>query len=183
MCFLRSEPGDRRLRGAEPTPFTARLRAVGAAVDPTLQLYGVRRMDEELRSEQRAIRMMALGIGIVTLSVILLSAAGIYALMSFTVTQRQREIGIRVALGAHQSGILVSVFTRAVGQLAIGVVVGVVAAVLLDGLSAGEVMGGEGAILLPAVTVLMIVVGLFAAVGPARRGLRIQPIEALREGG
>ena len=73
--------------------------------------------------------------------------------------------------------------TRAVVQLAIGVVVGVLALALFDRLAGGEIMGGKGAVMLPAVAAIMMAVGLLAAVGPARRGLRIQPIEALRADG
>ena len=62
-----------------------------------------------------------------------LSAAGIYALMSFTVARRRREVGIRAALGAQPRRLLASIFSRALGQLAVGVVVGLLAAALLDG--------------------------------------------------
>ena len=72
--------------------------------------------------------MGALALAVVTLSVLLLSAAGIYALMSFTVTRRRREIGIRAALGAHPRRILASIFSRALGQLALGLMVGAAAA-------------------------------------------------------
>jgi ABC-type antimicrobial peptide transport system permease subunit len=57
----------------------------------------------------------------------------------------------------------------------------VAAAGLLDVATGGEMMGGAGMVLLPAVALVMTVVGLLAALGPARRGLRIQPMEALRE--
>ena len=58
--------------------------------------------------------------------------------------------------------------------------VGVAAAALLEGLTGGGVMGGRGIILLPLFAVIMAVVGLLAALGPARRGLKVQPSEALR---
>jgi hypothetical protein len=172
-----------RVQEGTSATFAGRLREITAALDPTLRLDRILPLDEVLRQEQLAWRMVALGIALVTLSVLLLSAAGIYALMSFTVTQRRREIGIRTALGANPHRILGSIFTRAVVQLSIGVVVGALAAALLDRLTGGELGGGEGAILLPAVSALMMAVGLLAAVGPARRGLSIQPTEALREGG
>ena len=123
------------------------------------------------------------GLALLTLSVLLLSAAGIYALMSFTVTQRRREIGIRAALGAEPLRLLASIFARALRQLTIGVAVGIGVAALLDWGTAGEFTGGEGAVLLAGVAAFMIIVGLLAAVGPARRGLRIQPTEALRADG
>lgn len=169
-----------RVRGTTPAAFAPQLREITTALDPTLQLRETRPMDEVMRSEQGAMRLAALALGLVTVSVLLLSAAGIYALMSFTVAQRRREIGVRSALGADPRQILGSVFSRALRQLVVGLVVGAAAAAMVDRLTGGELMGGQGAILLPGVSMLMLVVGLLAAVGPARRGLRIQPTEALR---
>jgi ABC-type antimicrobial peptide transport system permease subunit len=110
--------------------------------------------------------------------VLLLSAAGIYAMMSFIVAGRTREIGIRTALGARPSRILLNIFGRAGGQLALGLLVGS----LLSG-AAFSTTGlglGRAAALLLAVAVIMLAVGLLAAIGPARHGLRIQATEALR---
>ena len=170
-----------RVRGGAPAAFTGRLREIAASVDANLQLRDVLSMDEVLRQEQQLLRLVAVALALLTLSVVLLSAAGIYALMSFTVAQRRREIGIRAALGADPRRIVGSIFSRALGQLAIGAVLGVTAAVLADGVSGGDLMEGNGAIVLPLVSLFMVIVGLLAALGPARRGLRINPTEALRE--
>jgi putative ABC transport system permease protein len=170
-----------RVRDAAPAEFSGRLRAVAAGLDPTLRLNGLRPLDAVLRQWQTGMRMAALAVGLVTLSVLLLSAAGLYALMSFTVTRRRREIGIRAAMGADPRQLLRSIFSRALGQMALGVVAGLAAAGLLDVAAGGAMMGGDGLVLLPAVAALMLGVGLLAAVGPARRGLRIHPMEALRE--
>ncbi|MGH9373092.1 MAG: hypothetical protein ACRD15_16350, partial [Vicinamibacterales bacterium] len=80
--------------------------------------------------------------------------------------------------------ILAGIFSRALRQLAIGVVVGLgLAALLFEEITNSAVTSGRGAILLPGVAVIMMAVGLLAAVGPARRGLRIDPTEALRADG
>jgi predicted permease len=169
-----------RVRGSTPAEFAARLREITTSLDPTLRLGEVRTLDDIDRQGKQALRLIALVLTMVTLSVLLLSAAGIYALMSFTVLQRRKEIGIRAALGAHPRRLLGSIFSRALGQLALGLGVGLSAAALLDLTTGGELMAGKGTLLLPAVAALMFVVGLLAALGPARRGLRIQPSEALR---
>jgi putative ABC transport system permease protein len=169
-----------RVRGEDPAAHVERLRQITAGVDPSLRLVP-RSLGALYHDQAVAVRLMALVVGLILLSVLLLSAAGIYALMSFTVSQRRKEIGIRSALGADPRRILGSIFSRAVRQLGVGVGVGLLATVLLDLAMDGEVMYGRGAILLPAVCVIMIAVGLLAALGPARRGLRIQPMEALRE--
>jgi len=170
-----------RVRGDAPATFAGRLREIAASVDANLQLRDVMSMDEALRKEQHLLRLLAAALALLTLSVVLLSAAGIYALMSFTVAQRRREIGIRAALGADPRRIVGAIFSRALGQLAIGAVLGVTAAVFADGVSGGDLMEGNGAIVLPLVSLFMVMVGLLAALGPARRGLRINPTEALRE--
>jgi ABC-type antimicrobial peptide transport system permease subunit len=72
------------------------------------------------------------------------------------------------------------VLTRATRQLALGVGVGLAAAVALDRASGGVLLQGTGVLLVPATAAFMLVVGLLAAAGPARRGLRVQPTDALR---
>jgi ABC-type antimicrobial peptide transport system permease subunit len=109
----------------------------------------------------------------------MLSAAGIYSLMSITVSQRRKEIGIRMALGANRTRIVASIFARALGQLAMGAAAGAAVAAALE--QRGNLMRGDGAVVLPAVALFMMLVGLVAALGPARRCLQIEPTEALRE--
>jgi ABC-type antimicrobial peptide transport system permease subunit len=170
-----------RVRGTAPENLAGRLREITAALDPDLRLQEISPLDEVYRETRRGLHMGTLALAIVTLSVVLLSSAGIYALMSFTVSQRRREIGIRTALGAEPGRLLRSIFSRAARQLAIGVAVGLAVAALVEKLTGGALMNGNGAVLLPAVAALMTAVGLLASAGAARQSLRIQPTEALRE--
>jgi hypothetical protein len=169
-----------RVRGTTPAELEPRLRRIAAEVDPSLRIALVRSLADDDRQRQLAARLAGLAVGLVLLIGLLLSAAGIYAMMSFTVTQRRREIGIRAALGAHPRQVLRSVFARAAGQIAVGLVVGVAAAAAIERITGGGLVGGRGVVLLPALAMLMAIVGLLAALGPARRGLKIQPTEALR---
>lgn len=167
--------------GGVPGDFAPRLRAAAASVDPTLQLRNVLTIDEVLSQETLMARLIAAAIGLLTVSVIALSAAGIYALMSFTVARRRREIGIHTALGARPHRILTRVLSRAFRQIAVGAALGLTVAVILEQVTGGELMNGRGAMVLPLVALLMMAVGLGAALGPALQGLRIDPAEALRD--
>jgi putative ABC transport system permease protein len=170
-----------RVRSRDPVAFADRFRAISAAVDPNLQLRSVETVEMTLKREQGLMRLVGVTVGLVILSVVVLSAAGMYALMSFTVSQRRREIGIRAALGAERHRILTGIFARAITQLAIGAGVGLLGALVLEQVLEGEMMQGQDALFLPLVILMIAGVGLLAAVGPARRGLRVEPTEALRE--
>ena len=169
-----------RVRG-DATEFAGRLREVAAGVDADAELRDVLRMDEVVRREQWIRLLEGAVFAAVSLSVLLLSAAGIYALMSLAVSQRRKEIGIRTALGADPARLVVSVFSRSLRQLGVGAAAGLAGAVALERGMWGD-PGRENAMaVLPVVAVLLIAVGMLGAAGPARRILRIPPAEALRE--
>jgi putative ABC transport system permease protein len=169
-----------RMRGGEPAALGDRLRQIATDVEPDVRV-GARPMTLVYQQDKLALRLVTGVLGAIILSVLLLSSAGIYALVSFTVSRRRKEIGVRAALGAEPGRLLRSVFARAAGQIALGLVIGVVTIAVLDTLSDGSLLGGKGKILLPAISLMMVTAGVLAVVGPARRALRIQPIEALRE--
>ncbi|MHB1326722.1 MAG: ABC transporter permease [Gemmatimonadales bacterium] len=169
-----------RFGSRAPASFVPMLRQVAASVDPTLQLVRIRPMDVTYAEMGRLLGLLAVAVAAITASVLLLSAGGIHALISFTINQRRREIGLRSALGASSRRILTGVLGRSLRQLTLGVAIGLVLALILDRLSAGEAMGPNRLILLPVIALIMIAVGLAAAAGPARRGLRVQPTEALK---
>ena len=169
-----------RLRGG-PAGLAERLRDVAASVDPTLHVDEVRTLAEIYREHRFGDNLGAITIGAVTGSVLLLSAAGLYALMAFTVAQRRREIGIRSALGAQPGHLVAAVFRRAFWQIGAGSAAGMLAAYFAGRYVPIEQIGGlpiPG--ILPGAAAFMLLVGVLASLGPARRGLRIDPTEALR---
>ena len=172
-----------RVRGAEPAVVAGRVRDLAVAVDPMLRLSEVKTIEAELHDNDALVRLAFVALLGLTMSVVLLSAAGIYALMSFTVTQRRREIGIRSALGAGARHVVGGVLSRAAGQIAIGIVVGLGLGVVTFKLLGQDTISGRDALMLVANVALMVVVGLLAAVGPALKALRIQPTEALKGDG
>ncbi|HEX7122010.1 MAG TPA: ABC transporter permease [Gemmatimonadaceae bacterium] len=162
------------VRVRDPEEFATRLRTIAAEVDPTIKLSEVKPLGLAGGGEAQ-INWTLTGVAwLISCIVLLLSATGIHALMSFTVTRRTREIGIRAALGAHPRRILTGIFSRAFLQIGLGLVAGSALVALMGVGSRREVL-----ILLGADAV-MLVVGLTACAVPVRRALRINPTEALR---
>jgi hypothetical protein len=167
-----------RFEDAVPVDVVGRLRAIGAAVDASVPLRDVELLTTFYSRNRGLWRFMSWTLALITVSILLLSAAGIYALMSFTVAQRTREIGIRTALGGNPRRILAGIFRRVMRQLSIGVAAG---ALLSMPLFASFDLPLGGALRLFAVVAAIIVTaGVIAAVGPVRRSLRIPTTEALR---
>jgi putative ABC transport system permease protein len=170
-----------RIRAGNPALFADTLRQAAAAVSLDLQVRDITTTEILAKREQGLFRLMGVTVGLVMLSVITLSAAGIYSLMSFTVARRRREIGIRAALGADRRHLLLGIFARALGQLGVGAFIGILGAIGLEQLLESDMLQSRGAILLPLVALIMSGVGALSTIGPALEGLRIQPTEALRE--
>lgn len=166
--------------GTAPGTFARRVREIALSVGPTLRI-GVQTVSESERLQRRGFLALALTVVAVTGSVLLLSMAGIYSMMSFTVASRRREIGIRIALGASSLRVLSGVFRRAIVQLGVGVLVGLLLTEAVPRVQGGSFFAGEGALILPVIAAIILAAGLLAALGPARRGLAVQPTEALRE--
>jgi predicted permease len=162
-------------------PAAARLRAVAAALDSQLRVERLRSFAEIYEPHRWGDHTFATMVGAALLIVLLLSTAGIYALMTFIVSQRWREIGVRLALGAPPRRLLVGIFGRAAIPLMVGAVVGCAVAIgLHSSLPIAEVGGESIPGIVPASAAFMIVIGLLAVAGPARRAIRIDPTEALR---
>ena len=156
-----------------------RLRALVADGEPGMLLDEVISLAEMRRSE---VLGGLFGVAImlfVALVTMLLSTTGVYALMSFIVAQRTREIGIRIALGAGAPLVVRGVFRRALMQLSLGVVVGlamvglVLRESLADGATRDLILSGAG------VAAVLMVVGLIGCAVPLARALRVQPMRAL----
>jgi putative ABC transport system permease protein len=165
------------VRASDPDAVMGRMRTIAREVDPTIQLRDLESLGGAGSGEASINWTMTIVFGLVSSLVMLLSAMGIHALMSFTVSRRTREIGIRVALGAGARGIVTSIFRRAFLQLAAGLVIG-------SGI--GVLMGMQSALqlkLLIGANAMMLAVGMLACALPVRRALRVDPAEALRAGG
>jgi len=172
--------------GGDPESFTPRVRALADEVDPTAIIGTV--VLGEIRTDDWVNGVaMTLGSAVFLGILLMLAASSIYAIMSFSVAERTREIGIRVALGARRSRIAFTVARRALAQLGVGVLLGMpVAGFLFVQLRIG--LGNPSSAYSASVLVLSVgvgvvgLIGMLACTAPTLRALRIQPTEALREG-
>jgi hypothetical protein len=164
-----------RLR-PETGPLVGRLYGIVAAADPTLRLSEVGTAADAWGPVHKGGRLGAWIMMAVAGIVLTLSVAGIYALMSFTVSRRTREIAIRAAVGAGRGQIVTTIFRRAVLQLLGGVALGGVIAVpvLWDGVV------DQGPRSLVIVCTLLLGAGLAACLVPVRRALAIEPAAAMK---
>jgi putative ABC transport system permease protein len=167
-----------RFRGEVPADVVGRLRQIGVEVDPSVPVRDVDLLAAFYDRNRAPWRLIGWALGSIALSVLLLSAAGIYALMSFTVAQRTREIGIRTALGGNPRRILAGVFGRVMIQLCAGLAIGSLLSGMLFTITNLTMPGALA--LLATVGAILLLAGAVAAIGPARRSLRIQTTEALR---
>jgi putative ABC transport system permease protein len=161
-----------------------RLKTLAAATDPTLRLRDVMSLDQVDEADQLVFQFFLRAMAVVSGVALVLAAAGVYSLLSFTVVRRTREIGIRAAIGADQRRILVGIFSRAFMQVGMGIAAGSVPGTLLVACGAPEVASGSGVIMalgaFAAVSTFMFGVTVLACVVPATRALWIQPTDALR---
>jgi putative ABC transport system permease protein len=165
-----------------PTSLVKDVRARILSVDRNVILAGAKTMEQIVRdttTSQRAnLRLMG-GFAVLAL---LLATVGIYGLMAYSVNQRQREFGIRMALGASPAGLLRLVIGQGTRLAGIGVVIGLLASLTLSRVMASLLYETRPTDPLTyiVVSLLMLSIALFAAVLPARRASRVDPMIALR---
>lgn len=167
----------------EPTTVTSGIRRELAAIDPELPLYGVRTMDERVSvslADRRTPMVLALGFAVVAL---FLAAIGIYGVLAYQVSQRTREIGIRIALGAATTSIFGMVLREGAAIVVAGVVLGLSGAFLLRQTLQSQLyeIGAMEPRVIASVGVLLLVVAITACLLPARKAARTDPVTALTQ--
>ena len=164
----------------DPRMFAERLREIAADIDPAALIDDPMPLSEVLSVDRALIRWVTFVVMAIAGISIVLSVASLYALMSFTVAQRTREIGLRSALGADPTTIMSVVVRRALVQLSLGVLIGVAGTVVLLRVVVLEQMIAGWPLLLAGAAAAVLLVGLAACVPPTLRGLSIRPMDALR---
>jgi putative ABC transport system permease protein len=166
----------------DPRSLIAAVRAAVRDVDPSLPLAQVRTMDEVLAGARSRPRFLTTLLGLFSATALLLAAIGLYGVISYSVTRRMTEFGIRMAMGANASDVLALVLSHGLKLAAVGILAGAIGALMLARLISGLLFGvssfdpvtfGAMALLLAAVTVI-------ACMVPARRATQVDPSSALR---
>ena len=172
--------------------FVVRTSAPGSAVEgiraeirraaPDLPIQSTVTMDEAVAASMAPPRFRMVLLGLFAMTAMLIATCGIYGLMAYAVTQRRREIGVRMALGADRRDVLRLVLSRAFRIVAAGLIVGLAGAAGVTRVLQRFLFGvtPTDPIAFTIVTLLLMTVGLMAAWLPARRATRVDPCAALR---
>jgi putative ABC transport system permease protein len=166
----------------DPQSFTTTLRRTVAEIDKNLPIYRTRTLTDYMAQSAAQPRLNAMLVGLFALIALLLAAAGIFGVMSYSVTQRTQEIGIRLALGAQRYDVLRLIIFQGMRFVGAGVLLGLVGVFictrLLQSLLFG--IGATDLRTMFAVTVILTAVAFVACLLPARRATLVDPVQALR---
>jgi putative ABC transport system permease protein len=152
------------------------------AVDPGVPISDVRTMEQILVNVTAQPRFNTILLGIFAAVAMALAGVGIYGVLSYSVTQRRREVGVRIALGARQGDVLRLVIRQGMRLTLLGAGIGLAASFVLTRLMAGLLYGVSATdpAIFTLLTMLLILVALLACWIPARRAAKVDPIIALR---
>src|SRR5207253_11058004 len=166
----------------EPGSVTMALRRAVAEIDKEVPVYRSRLLADYRSQSIAQPRLNAMLVGLFALIALLLAAAGIFGVMSYSVTQRTQEIGIRLALGAQRHDVLRLIVLQGMRVVGLGLVFGLIGVFvctrLLQSLLFG--IGATDLTTMLAVTLVLSAVALVACLVPARRATLVDPIKALR---
>jgi predicted permease len=165
-----------------PLPLVPAIRQVVGQMNNDQVMYNVQTMDTIISRSLSARRFSMILLGLFASLALVLACVGIYGVISYTVEQRTREIGIRIALGAGQKDVLRSIVGQGAKMAFLGVAVGIVAALALARLMSTMLYGVSASdpLTFLGVATLLMLVALAACYIPARRAMRVDPINTLR---
>jgi putative ABC transport system permease protein len=168
--------------GADPGALTGPVRQTIHALDPDVPLHKVGAMRQLVSASVAQRRFTLLLIAVFAAVALLMAAIGLYGVMAYSVAQRTREIGIRVALGAQGADVLRLIVGRGLRLVTLGVALGLVAALALTRLMKKLLfeVSATDPLTFAGVALLLALVALLACWIPARRATKVDPVVALR---
>lgn len=172
------------IRGTQdPTQVVSGVRNEVHALDPALPVSNIKTISQMIYERVSPKRLMTYILGVFALCALLLASVGIYGVMSYAVSQRTQEIGIRMALGARTADVLKLVVSNGMKLTFIGVVIGLAGAFALTRFLENLLfhVTPTDKVTFIAVAISLIVVALLASYVPARRATRVDPLVALRD--
>ena len=166
----------------DPRPLTAAIREQVLAVDPNQPVFDVKTMDERVAVTLETRRFAVVLLSVFGALALILAAIGLYGVLAFAVSQRTREIGIHIALGARARDVLLMVIRQGMSLVLIGVVLGVAGAFALTRTMRSLLfeVGPTDSLTFVFVSLLLAAVGFIACYVPARRATKVDPLIALR---
>ncbi len=166
----------------DPNGIAPDLRRAIAEVDPDIPLYGLSSMEDVLQSSMAQRRFRMLLIGVFAGTALLLAAVGLYGVISFTVGQRTREIGIRMALGAARDSVVAQVVAQGLARVGVGIALGLLASLVAQRAIESQVFGVSPSdpLTYVASATLFALVGVVACLVPAARAARVDPASSVR---
>lgn len=166
----------------DPQVLTQAVRREVQAIDPEQPIFGVATMDQLLEDSMAQPRLNSVLLTLFAALALALASIGIYGVMSYVVTLRGHEIGIRMALGAQRSDVWGMVLKQGVRLVAIGLMIGTVCSLVLTRAISSLLYGvsASDSITYLAVSAILLTVAVVAVSVPARRATRVDPVIALR---
>jgi putative ABC transport system permease protein len=167
---------------SDPTQFAEAIRSELRSIDPEQPVYNIKTMEQIVDESLSAKRLAMVMLGFFAFGALLLAAIGIYAVMSYSVTSRSHEIGIRMALGAQPGDILRLIIRQGLVLTLIGVGLGLAGAFALTRAMTEILYGVEATdpLTFGGLSLLLSLVAFLACYIPARRATRVDPMIALR---
>jgi putative ABC transport system permease protein len=168
---------------ADPVALIAPLRGLVAEIDKNLPLYDVKTMDEMVSRSAAQPRFQAMLLTCFAAIALLLSAVGLYGLLSYLVVQRTLEIGVRIALGAQRGSVLGMFLRKGLMLAAIGLAIGIALSIALTRLMSGLLFGVRPTdpLTFVAVSMVLLLVSFLASSLPAYRASTLDPMTTLRD--